>query len=106
MSYALRFAGRCFPTYHRGMIITIDKSGRLVVPKQYREQLNLVAGTELEVDATSDCITLRKASSEPELVRKHGLLIHHGPHQVSLDTGEFVRAERQERLHRLGGHGR
>ena len=88
------------------MIVTIDNSGRLVVPKQYREQFNLVAGTELEVHATNDCITLRKASSEPELVRKDGLLVHHGPRRVALDIGEFVRTERQKRLHHLGGNGR
>lgn len=84
------------------MIVTIDKAGRLVVPKQFREQFNLVAGTELEVAATGDAITLRRASNEPQLVRKHGLLVHHGPERVALDVGEFVRAERRARGHRLG----
>ena len=33
------------------MIVTIDNAGRFVVPKQLREQFNLTAGCELEVEA-------------------------------------------------------
>ena len=32
------------------MRITIDRAGRVVVPKQFRDRFNLVAGTELEIE--------------------------------------------------------
>lgn len=32
------------------MRTTIDKAGRIVVPKQLRDRLGLVAGTEIEID--------------------------------------------------------
>jgi len=33
------------------MSITIDRAGRLVIPKGIRDEMNLVPGSELEIDA-------------------------------------------------------
>ena len=82
------------------MTITIDRAGRIVVPKQLRDQFNLTAGTELEIEAVGDGLKLRKVGTEPSLVRKHGILVHHGSARVSIDIGEFIRAERNVRIQR------
>ena len=79
------------------MKITIDRAGRVVVPKQLRDRFNLVAGTELEVEATGDGLRLRKITSEPTLIRKKGFLVHHGTTHASVDIVEFIRAEREAR---------
>ena len=76
------------------MIITIDKAGRLVVPKPLREQFNLTPGSELEIEAGAGGMTLRRVDAEPALVRKQGILVHHGATRSPLDIGDFVRAER------------
>ena len=83
------------------MVITIDSAGRLVVPKTLREQFNLTPGCELEIEAAGDGITLRRADAEPALVRKRGILVHHGTTKTSLDIGDFVRAERDARHSRI-----
>ena len=83
------------------MVITIDSAGRLVVPKPLREQFNLTPGCELEIEATGDGITLRRADAEPTLIRKRGILVHHGTTKTSLDIGDFVRAERNARHSRI-----
>ena len=83
------------------MIVTIDTAGRLVVPKPLREQFNLTPGCELEIEAIADGITLRRADAEPTLVRKQGILVHHGTTRSSLDIGDFVRAERDARHARI-----
>ena len=83
------------------MIVTIDNAGRLVVPKPLREQFNLTPGCELEIEAGTDGITLRRADAEPSLVRKQGILVHHGTSRTALDIGEFVRAERSARHARI-----
>ena len=83
--------------YHFGMIVTIDSAGRLVVPKALREQFNLTPGCELEIEAVANGIALRRADVEPALVRKQGILIHHGSERTAVDIGEFVRAERKAR---------
>ena len=83
------------------MIVTIDNAGRPVVPKPLREQFNLTPGCELEIEAAADGITLRRADAEPTLVRKRGVLVHHGAGRAMLDVGDFVRAERSARHNRL-----
>ena len=83
------------------MIITIDRAGRVVVPKTLRERFNLTAGTELEIRAVGDGLKLRRMGAETSLVRKHGILVHHGSVRTALDVGEFIRAEREARIRRL-----
>ena len=80
--------------------ITIDRAGRVVVPKTLRERFNLVAGTELEIEVTGDCLQLRKLGAAPALARGRGILVHHGSGRVSLDVTEFIRAERDSRSRR------
>ena len=82
------------------MTITIDRAGRIVVPKRLRERFNLVAGTELELTAGADCLQLRRVDAEPALVRKKGVLVHHGGTRLDLDVAAFMRAERTLRSSR------
>lgn len=88
-------------SHHDAVITTIDRDGRLVVPKPLRDRFNLVAGTELEIEATAEGLTLRKVGGTPSLVRKEGLLVHHGDPQATLDIVEFIRAERDARSLRI-----
>ena len=83
------------------MIVTIDNAGRLVVPKSLREQFNLTPGCDLEIEALGDGIRIRRTDAEPALVRKQGILVHHGTTRTALDIGEFVRAERNARHARV-----
>ena len=71
--------------------------------RQLRERFNLVAGSELEIDAAGDGLSLRKIGEKPSLVRKRGVLVHHGDTRSAIDVGEFVRAEREAHTRRLIG---
>ncbi len=83
------------------MIVTIDRAGRVVVPKTLRDRFNLRAGTELEIKAVGDGLKLRRIGDEASLVRKHGILVHHGSARAAIDIGEFIRAEREARIRRV-----
>lgn len=83
------------------MVVTIDKAGRVVVPKALRDQFNLTPGCEVEIEATAGRITLRRADAKPTLVRKEGVLIHHGTTRTPLDIADFIRAERDARQARV-----
>ena len=72
-----------------------------MVPKPLRDRFNLVAGTELEIETTAEGLTLRKVGGTPPLIRKEGLLVHHGDPQATLDPAEFIRAERDARSLRI-----
>jgi AbrB family looped-hinge helix DNA binding protein len=79
------------------MRITIDKAGRIVVPKTLRERYNLQPGTSIEMEPVADGIHLKAANREPSLVRKEGLLVHHGTDVVDLDVADFIKKERSRR---------
>lgn len=53
-----------------GMKITIDRAGRLVVPKPLREQLRLEAGATLEVRAREGRLELEPVAVPMRLVRR------------------------------------
>ena len=80
------------------MSITIDRAGRIVVPKALRERFGLHPGTELEIEAVADGIRLRARDSEPAFIEKDGVLVHHaaGP-ALDLDVAAFINLERNSR---------
>lgn len=52
------------------MRTTIDRAGRLVVPKPLREQLRLVGGTEVEVFVLDDQLVVAPVATPMRLVRR------------------------------------
>ena len=62
--------------------------------KPLRERFNLVPVRELEIEVVDNRLTLRGAEAEPTLIRKRGILVHHGTTRTSLDIGNFIRDER------------
>jgi len=62
------------------MKTTIDKAGRIVVPKSLRDALNLYGGDEVEIELDGERLTLTPAPRELKLRR--------GPRGVL--TAEFV----------------
>ena len=83
------------------MTVTIDRAGRIVVPKSLRERFNLVAGAELEMVAVGDCLQLRRVDAEPVLVRRKGILVHRGGVRTNMDIATFIRGERDSRSRRV-----
>ena len=82
------------------MVITIDGAGRIVVPKPLRERFNLVAGTELEIETSGECLQLRRVEGGTALLSKKGILVHHGDARAGVDIAAFIRSERDARSHR------
>ena len=80
------------------MSITIDRAGRIVVPKAFRERFGLHPGTELEIEAVADGLRLRARDSAPVFIEKDGVLVHHaaGP-AVEIDVATFINREREGR---------
>ncbi|TVQ28394.1 MAG: AbrB/MazE/SpoVT family DNA-binding domain-containing protein [Spirochaetaceae bacterium] len=83
------------------MITTIDRGGRVVVPKKLRDQFHLLPGTEVEISADRDGIRVRPRGSEPSLTRKLGFLVHHGSERAEIDVVSFIAAEREARTHQI-----
>lgn len=57
------------------MITTIDRAGRVVIPKAIRDRLGLRGGEQLEVDECDGEIRVARPKRGAQLVRtEHGLL--------------------------------
>jgi AbrB family looped-hinge helix DNA binding protein len=84
--------------YHDGMITTIDKVGRVVMPVAIREKVGLRAGAEIEVIADDFSVRLVPVGRAPRLVRKGKRLIARPTAPVkdrpALDVGALVEEER------------
>jgi AbrB family looped-hinge helix DNA binding protein len=68
------------------MITTIDRAGRVVIPKQLRAMFGIEAG---EVSITADGSGLRIEVPAVELVEEDGLLLL--PPEVKLPSGDELR---------------
>jgi AbrB family looped-hinge helix DNA binding protein len=65
--------------------LTVDKAGRVVLPKPVRDQLQLAAGDLLELESSNDSIVLRPVRETVGLRKKQGIWV--------LDTDEPPSAE-------------
>ena len=84
--------------------LTIDKAGRIVLPKPLRDELRLEAGDTLEVESLGEKITLRPLRGNAQLRKKHGVWVYRAGEPLTQESVEkTVRQIRAERdAHNLG----
>jgi AbrB family looped-hinge helix DNA binding protein len=51
------------------MMVTIDRAGRVVIPKELRDRLSIEPDSELEIDADGDAIRLTPVRRPGRVVR-------------------------------------
>lgn len=73
------------------MRTTIDKAGRVVVPKAIRDELGFDGGNEVEVALVDGRIEIEPVTSHVRLVRKHGRLVAASDREMPVLTAEEVR---------------
>ena len=81
-----------------GMTVTIDKAGRIIVPKEFRQRLGLRPNTELEIVDHPGGLLLRPVGSRPSLVKMNGLLVHQGRLEDGADLSRVLESIREERI--------
>lgn len=78
------------------MKTTLDRFGRLVVPKDIRDRLGLKPGDEIEIDEHENEVVLKPVEHETPLKIEEGILVFTGT--ATGDLTEAVRVHRDERL--------
>jgi len=89
--------------YHFPVTVTIDKAGRVVLPKSVRDRFHLVPGTKLDLTSDADGVKLAVQAATPALIDKNGVLVHHGESVSQLDIAEFINQSRASRSIKLAG---
>ena len=81
-----------------GTKLTIDKSGRIVVPKPLRQRLGLLPGSELELVDQVGGLLLRIADKRPAMVKVEGLWVHEGTPLPHANWDHVIDDVREERI--------
>jgi AbrB family looped-hinge helix DNA binding protein len=82
--------------------ISIDKAGRVVLPKPLRDKLRLEPGDDLLVEADGDQITLRPSRPQAVLKKEYGIWVYQGE-ASRLPIVEWLEEEREKRSRELLG---
>jgi AbrB family looped-hinge helix DNA binding protein len=87
--------------YDDSMKLTIDRAGRIVLPKPLRDELQLAPGDSLEIDSSGEEIRLRPVRGTGPLRKKRGVWVFRAGEALTASTVEKtmreVRDEREER---------
>ncbi len=86
------------------MKTTIDRFGRLVVPKDIRDRLGLKPGAEVEIDEQGSEIILKPVEREAPLKMEQGILVFAGAATGAI--AEAVRTHRHDRLQHVASRKR
>ena len=78
--------------------LTLDKAGRVVIPKRLREELHLGPGDALELEVAGEEITLRPVRGTAPLTKERGVWVFRTGQPLSaVSTDEMLRQVRSER---------
>lgn len=78
--------------------LTIDKAGRVVIPKPLREELQLKPGDALEMERTGERIVLRPVRGTGPLAKEHGVWVFRtGQSLPASATDNMLEQIREER---------
>ena len=78
--------------------LTVDKAGRVVLPKPVREELQLAPGDSLELESSEDRIVLRPARGKGRMYKKQGVWVFDSGEPLDTETvNRTLRKVREER---------
>jgi len=78
--------------------VTLDKAGRVVIPKPVRDKMHLDAGDELEILFEGESLTLRPVRVAARLRNKHGIWVFGGTGRITAEeTDSVLRGVREQR---------
>lgn len=94
------------PTERRNALwtTTLDRFGRVVIPKEIRDLLGLKPGELFKVKQSNDDVVLKPLREESPIKVKDGVLVYAGTATGNLM--EAVRAHREERFKKVSSLGR
>lgn len=86
--------------------LTIDKAGRVVLPKPVREALQINPGDSLELESSDDHIILRPALTRGRIFKKQGVWVFDSGSKVPISAdvvNKTIRRVRAERYRHVLG---
>jgi len=82
--------------------ITLDRAGRVLIPKTLRQELHLGPGDALQLDSKGEQITLRPMRPKALLKKERGVWVYQGE-AANASIPALIDREREKRLRELMG---
>jgi AbrB family looped-hinge helix DNA binding protein len=83
------------------MTATLDKAGRIVLPKKLREKLHLKPGAKFNIEVVGERIEMEEEVPKPRVVRKGSVRVIMG--WEGFDAVKAIKEMREEREEKLAG---
>jgi len=83
---------------------TIDKAGRLVLPKSIREALRIGAGDTLEIESEDDRLVISPVRVRPGLMKERGVWVYRSGTPSSASIPDLIARQRDRRTQDLIGN--
>jgi AbrB family looped-hinge helix DNA binding protein len=78
--------------------VTIDKAGRVVIPKTLRDELRLSPGDSLVLESDAGSMVLRPVRSASALRKEHGIWVFRSGRKITAEeTNRRIKSLRSER---------
>ena len=82
------------------METTLDRFGRIIIPKNVRDDMGLEAGVVFQIQKQGEKIVLQPLQGEAQVVERDGILVFTG---VAVgDVSQTLHEHRRGRLKRIG----
>ena len=81
------------------MKTTLDRFGRLVIPKEIRDKLGLKPGAEIDIGDNGNEVIVKPLGDETPLEMEDGVLVYSGV--ATADLADAVRKHREDRLSKV-----
>ncbi len=84
--------------------VTVDRAGRIVLPKPVRDELQLMPGDRLEIESSGETLTLRPLRGTAPLTKKNGVWVYRTGEPIPQEEVEetLLRVRRERDLENLG----
>jgi AbrB family looped-hinge helix DNA binding protein len=76
--------------------VTLDKAGRVVIPKTLRDELHLEPGDELTLESEGERVTLHPVRSASPLRKEQGIWVFRGGRKLSAAATDKVQQDQRE----------
>jgi AbrB family looped-hinge helix DNA binding protein len=81
------------------MVTTLDKFGRVIIPKRFRERLGIDFKSPLNIAEDGGRIVIQLAKEKESLVDRNGILVFTG--NLDLPKSDLIKADRNKRMRKL-----
>jgi AbrB family looped-hinge helix DNA binding protein len=81
------------------MITTLDKFGRVIIPKRLREHLGINSETALNISEDNKRIVIELVKEKTPIVNRDGILVFTG--KLEKKRNDLIRSDRNKRMRKL-----